>query len=454
MTEQPPEEKKIPQADGKQPKSSAPADNPTAAADSSPKARRSAPEPERTQGKPHRSSDTRKKTPGFPRLPKGYLLPTLLVVVVGVFFASFMLYRPQISGLLPSFLSLSGVRIAQEWTRELRKSEEPVVAPVVALPSETGKAQQSASASRQANSSHPQQPKTNTDTTSDMPEEGGSRGYTQTSSSTKQLAFLRTQASSLAEEVRSLHAQASSLTEQTRHAQTETSSLRERMHETFAHLQRSQQDSQQRIATMETQFLSLSDSQTEEHFASAALGLSLLSQLRAMIAKQENIESHISLLRRFLALATRIPLRKRQQWQEQLHELTSPPSLSELQDSFSDLAMSSLAGDESQGWRSSLRKVLGDTFSLRPTGMIEGDTTEAHIARAEVHIEAGRVAAAIQELGQLSAAPADVWTTWLNRARARVAALQTISELEQDMMHQALAVQTPARQPTSGLSVE
>ncbi|MEX0815716.1 MAG: mitofilin family membrane protein, partial [Dongiaceae bacterium] len=88
------------------------------------------------------------------------------------------------------------------------------------------------------------------------------------------------------------------------------------------------------------------------------------------------------------------------------------------------------AGD-SGGWRDRLLGRLSDLISLRPVGAgVEGDDPAARVARAEAHLATGDLAAAIDELADLTGERAAAAADWLARARARLAVERALSELQ------------------------
>ncbi|HEX6142135.1 MAG TPA: mitofilin family membrane protein, partial [Geminicoccaceae bacterium] len=76
---------------------------------------------------------------------------------------------------------------------------------------------------------------------------------------------------------------------------------------------------------------------------------------------------------------------------------------------------------------SNLRRLV----SVRAVGAdVEGEGAEARVARAEARLEQGDLAGAVQELEGLEGAAAEAAAPWLEKARARVAAEQAVSQLQ------------------------
>jgi hypothetical protein len=59
-----------------------------------------------------------------------------------------------------------------------------------------------------------------------------------------------------------------------------------------------------------------------------------------------------------------------------------------------------------------------------------GDTPSAVLARAEAALDKGDLAAAVKEVGALQGAPRDALSGWLDQARARLGADDTLKRLE------------------------
>ena len=106
-------------------------------------------------------------------------------------------------------------------------------------------------------------------------------------------------------------------------------------------------------------------------------------------------------------------------------------SRGELAAAFPMVAKTALAddvADDSFGER--LLAKLRNLVSLRRVGAdVEGDTTEAKLARAEAAIEAGDVAKAVELVKSLPAQTAKATTAWLTRAEAYLAAKRAIDQL-------------------------
>jgi uroporphyrinogen-III synthase len=116
------------------------------------------------------------------------------------------------------------------------------------------------------------------------------------------------------------------------------------------------------------------------------------------------------------------------------HAMEGVATLDELRAELSRLAPAILlaARDASDG---GVLDGLADDLSLllggRPVGDVEGDSVDARVARAELRLEEGDLAAARAELQALEGAPAGAAQPWIARAEARQAALAATAEVQQ-----------------------
>lgn len=77
---------------------------------------------------------------------------------------------------------------------------------------------------------------------------------------------------------------------------------------------------------------------------------------------------------------------------------------------------------------------MGSLVSIRRTGNLEGDSTEAVLARAEQKLQSNELAAALAELAVLTEAPAKAMQSWLDGARRRQALDQAIDALQASLL--------------------
>jgi len=83
--------------------------------------------------------------------------------------------------------------------------------------------------------------------------------------------------------------------------------------------------------------------------------------------------------------------------------------------------------DTLDGLTADLSLLLGG----RRVGEVEGESAEARVARAELRLQEGRLAAAVDELKPLSGAAAEAAAPWLAKAEARLATLAAIDRIQQ-----------------------
>ncbi len=109
------------------------------------------------------------------------------------------------------------------------------------------------------------------------------------------------------------------------------------------------------------------------------------------------------------------------------------PTLAKLRAEFDELAgqivHANLVGKEGS-WLDRTIDRLISPIRWRRTDNLVGMTPEAIVARAEVRLDAGDVAGAIDELRALEGAPAEVAAPWIGDARIRVVAERAVAELQ------------------------
>ncbi len=108
------------------------------------------------------------------------------------------------------------------------------------------------------------------------------------------------------------------------------------------------------------------------------------------------------------------------------------PSIADLQAAFPDVARRIAAielGEEGEGWSAGVLRRLSEAVNLRPVGLVEGGQPTAVAARAEVKLNDGDLAGALEELNGLSGAAAEAAAAWRSDAEARIAANQAVSRL-------------------------
>lgn len=113
------------------------------------------------------------------------------------------------------------------------------------------------------------------------------------------------------------------------------------------------------------------------------------------------------------------------------------PTLASIQAGFADAASAAIVADQvgtGEGWMDGALRRMGSLVSIRRTGNLEGDSTEAVLARAEQKLQSNELAAALAELAVLTEAPAKAMQAWLDGARRRQALDQAIDALQASLL--------------------
>jgi hypothetical protein len=110
------------------------------------------------------------------------------------------------------------------------------------------------------------------------------------------------------------------------------------------------------------------------------------------------------------------------------------PTLPELARSFDAAKDAGLAAVAPPASGSLLDSLMASAESLvkirRVDAAATGDTPSAVLARAEAALDKGDLAAAVKEVGTLQGATRDAFSGWLDQARARLGADETLKRLE------------------------
>lgn len=94
-------------------------------------------------------------------------------------------------------------------------------------------------------------------------------------------------------------------------------------------------------------------------------------------------------------------------------------------------AILSTGSDNNSGdWTENLRAGLASVVTVRRTGEVVGDGPEASVARAEMRLREGNLAAAVQEFAGLDSASVNAAAPWISAARSRLSAEQVLRDLE------------------------
>jgi hypothetical protein len=114
------------------------------------------------------------------------------------------------------------------------------------------------------------------------------------------------------------------------------------------------------------------------------------------------------------------------------------PTVAELRRSFDAAKDAALATPQPAANGSILDHLMTSAQSLvkikRVDAAATGDEPSAVLARAEAEIDQGNLAAAVKEVETLSGAPRAAFSTWLDQARARLAAADTLERLESTLL--------------------
>jgi hypothetical protein len=114
------------------------------------------------------------------------------------------------------------------------------------------------------------------------------------------------------------------------------------------------------------------------------------------------------------------------------HAATGVPTLAVLQADFPMAARQTVAagyGDSYDGKWGEVLERISEVISVRPVGKVEGDDASAVVAAAEIHVEAGDLAAAVAELKGLEGGAGAAAAAWRGQAEGRLAADAAIANL-------------------------
>ena len=160
----------------------------------------------------------------------------------------------------------------------------------------------------------------------------------------------------------------------------------------------------------------------------ASLALAL-GQLRDALRSSVPYETELALVRRLLApddeLAGRLD-------ELQAHAASGVPSLAQLKAIFPVVARKAAAsgmGQEAEGLLSGVLRRVSEVVTIRPVGEVEGSGVGAHLARAELRLEADDLPGAVAELGAIEASADAALAAWLSDARSRLKADDAIAAL-------------------------
>ena len=87
--------------------------------------------------------------------------------------------------------------------------------------------------------------------------------------------------------------------------------------------------------------------------------------------------------------------------------------------------------DTATGFRAVFWRMMHQLISIRRVGMVEGNSPEAIVARAEFHLNKGDIPQAMLELAAFRGSYATIAAPWLEEAQLRLEALKLIQELHE-----------------------
>lgn len=108
-----------------------------------------------------------------------------------------------------------------------------------------------------------------------------------------------------------------------------------------------------------------------------------------------------------------------------------------LSDAFTDIASDIVAKEnmpEDPSWWDRTVSTVSGAVTVRSTGNLEGNSTEARVARAEVALEASDLATAVGEIDGITGGGKNVARIWLEAAKKRLAALAALDTLEAELL--------------------
>ena len=158
--------------------------------------------------------------------------------------------------------------------------------------------------------------------------------------------------------------------------------------------------------------------------AEAALGIALANLTRAIDAGQSfvaELNAIATLAPQDPAVASLLPVASQ-----------GVKTFASLKAQFVDLVDPLLVAERQAGRESFWDRFVGNVMSVvtvRRVGDVEGDGTEAIVARIETRLQAEDLAGALAEARQLAGAPADLIAPWITDVEARVTAFDLVRGL-------------------------
>jgi hypothetical protein len=180
-----------------------------------------------------------------------------------------------------------------------------------------------------------------------------------------------------------------------------------------------------RVAAAENRVAAAGDRREQ----AAALAL-LTSQIDRAIAQSQSYEEP---LRSLAGLGAEDEVVRQAAAELAMGAATGLPSLAQIRQSFDPVAREIVQRARAPEGDSLIDQAAGNLLRLvtvRPVGAdVEGDGPAARVARAEAHLAAGDLAAAVAELEALEGPAAEAAADWLAKAKARLAASAALDRL-------------------------
>jgi hypothetical protein len=111
--------------------------------------------------------------------------------------------------------------------------------------------------------------------------------------------------------------------------------------------------------------------------------------------------------------------------------IPTAPELARSFDTAKDAALAAAAPPTDDSFLANLMASAQSLVKIRRVdAAATGDTPSAVLARAGAELDKGGLAAAVKEVGSLQGAPRDAFSAWLDQARARLSADETLKRLE------------------------
>ncbi|MGI9406708.1 MAG: hypothetical protein ACR2O4_10090, partial [Hyphomicrobiaceae bacterium] len=112
---------------------------------------------------------------------------------------------------------------------------------------------------------------------------------------------------------------------------------------------------------------------------------------------------------------------------------TSVPTADQLASEFNSVAENAIRAETEIEGASAFDKLMANARSIvrvRKTGDVEGDTTEAIVARAEDDLKRSDIRSAVSEVQKLSGLAAEAASGWISKARDRLAVDAVLEQIE------------------------